>query len=156
VTEGDIKRLAGYTVDADGEILDRNGNSIGRAERWEPEEKERKKSPMSGLKVNKEGEIRSHDGEVIGRLTSGDLGQCIGLECDDNGNVIDQDGNIVGGATLLENIREEEEEEVVDEDEEERKQIAIKMADICQQTLERIQPVMAQIREVCLSFTTDF
>jgi Protein of unknown function (DUF3659) len=149
VIEGDVKRLAGYSVDADGEITDKNGNVIGKAERWEPEEKERKKSPMSGFKINKEGEVRGADGEVLGRLTSGDLGQCIGLEVDDNGNVVDQDGNIVGAATLLENIHEEEAEEV-DEDEEQRKEIAVKMSDICQQTLERIQPVMKQIQEASL------
>ena len=147
VVEGDVKRLAGYSVDADGEITDRNGNVIGRAERWEPEEKERKKSPMSGFKINKEGEVRGSDGEVLGRLTSGDLGQCIGLEIDDNGNVVDQDGNVVGTATLLENIREEEPEEEVDAEEKERREIANKMANICQQTLERIQPVMKQIQE---------
>lgn len=148
VVDGDVKRLAGYSVDADGEITDRHGNVIGRAERWEPEEKERKKSPMSGFKVNKEGEIRGADGEVLGRLTTGDLGQCIGLEVDDNGNVVDQDGNIVGGATLLENIQEPEEEQPeVDEDEERRKEVAIKMADICSETLSRIQPVMKQIQE---------
>jgi hypothetical protein len=144
VVEGDVKRLAGYSVDADGEITDRNGNVIGRAERWEPEEMERKKSPMSGFKVNKEGEVRGSDGEVLGRLTSGDLGRCIGLEIDDNGNAVDQDGNMVGTATLVENIGDEEPE---DADEEQRKEVANKMANICQQTLERIQPVMKQIQE---------
>jgi hypothetical protein len=146
LVEGDAKKLAGYSVDPDGEVTDRNGNTVGRAERWEPEEKERKKSPMSGFKVNKEGEIRGDDGEVLGRLTSGDLGQCIGLEVDDNGTVRDQDGNAVGAATLLENIQEEEAEEV-DSDEQQRAEIANKMSDICQQTLERIQPVMKRIQE---------
>ena len=36
VIEGDIKKLLGHTVDEDGDITDKNGNTIGRAERWEP------------------------------------------------------------------------------------------------------------------------
>ena len=149
--EGDPERLVGHKVDADGQISDKNGNKIGEAERWSPEEKERRISPMSGRKVNREGEVRDEDGNVIGRLTAGDLQHCIGEEIDDNGNVVDQDGNKIGECTLLENIVEEEEEE--EETEEQRKQreeneIANKMANICQQTLERVQPVCHQITEV--------
>ncbi|KAI9662461.1 MAG: hypothetical protein M1821_008628 [Bathelium mastoideum] len=150
LVEGDPEKLVGHRVDADGEIADKNGNKIGQAERWSPEEKERRISPMSGRRVNKEGEVRDEDGNVIGRLTAGDLQHCIGEEIDDNGNVVDQDGNKIGECTLLENIVEEEEEE--EETEEQRKQreeneIANKMANICQQTLERVQPVCHQITE---------
>ncbi|KAJ4382972.1 hypothetical protein N0V86_002199 [Didymella sp. IMI 355093] len=150
VTEGDIKKLVGHHVDEDGDINDKNGNVIGKAERWEPEEKERRINPMSGMRVNKEGEVRDENGDVIGRLTAGDLGHCAGLEIDDNGYVIDNDGNKVGEVTLLGNIQEEEIPE--DESDEERQrredsELANKMAAICQQTLERVQPVMKQITE---------
>ena len=37
IIEGDIKRLMGHTVDEDGDVVDKNGNTIGKAERWEPE-----------------------------------------------------------------------------------------------------------------------
>lgn len=155
VIEGDIKRLVGHKVDEDGDITDKNGNTIGKAERWEPEEKERRVNPMAGLHVNKEGEVRDQNGDLIGRLTAGDLGHCAGLEIDDNGYVVDNDGNKVGEVTLLENIapEEEPEEEPKEETEEEKKrkedaELADKMANICQQTLERIQPVCKQITEV--------
>ncbi|KAF2013420.1 hypothetical protein BU24DRAFT_411160 [Aaosphaeria arxii CBS 175.79] len=141
VIEGDIQKLVGHTVDEDGDINDKNGNVIGKAERWEPEEKERRINPMAGMRVNKEGEVRDENGDVIGRLTAGDLGHCAGLEIDDNGYVIDNDGNKVGEVTLLENIQEEEEEPNEDAE------LANKMANICQQTLERIQPVCKQITE---------
>ncbi|KAF2468290.1 uncharacterized protein BDR25DRAFT_305256 [Lindgomyces ingoldianus] len=149
VIEGDVKRLVGHKVDEDGDINDKNGNVIGKAERWEPEEKERRINPMAGMHVNKDGEVRDENGDLIGRLTAGDLGHCAGLEIDDNGYVVDNDGNKVGEVTLLENIQEEEPE---DETEEERKrredaELADKMANICQQTLERIQPVCKQITE---------
>ncbi|OCL03561.1 hypothetical protein AOQ84DRAFT_227241 [Glonium stellatum] len=151
VIEGDVKRLVGHKVDEDGDINDKNGNTIGKAERWEPEEKERRINPMSGLHVNKEGEVRDQNGDIIGRLTAGDLGHCAGLEIDDNGYVVDNDGNKVGEVTLLENIAEEEEEPQEETEEEKKKkedaELADKMANICQQTLERIQPVCKQITE---------
>ncbi|KAH7123950.1 hypothetical protein B0J11DRAFT_506991 [Dendryphion nanum] len=150
VIEGDIKKLVGHKVDEDGDINDKNGNVIGKAERWEPEEKERRINPMAGMHVNKEGEVRDENGDIIGRLTAGDLGHCAGLEIDDNGYVIDNDGNKVGEVTLLENIQEEEIPEDETEDEKKRREdaeLADKMANICQQTLERIQPVLKQITE---------
>ena len=155
VIEGDVKKLVAHKIDESGDILDKNGNVIGKVERWEPEEKEHKINPMSGRKVNREGEVRSEDGDVMGRLTAGDLGHCVGCEIDDSGNVIDNDGNKIGECTLLENIVEEEEEIPEDETEEQRKQreereVAKKMGNICSQTLERIQPVCKQITEVCL------
>lgn len=149
IAEGDVKKLVNHHVDESGDILDKNGNVIGKAERWEPEQKERKVSPMSGRKVNKEGEVRDEDGNVIGRLTAGDLGHCVGCEIDDSGNVVDNDGNKIGEATLLENIIEEEDGEPTEEEriKEEERQIAEKMSNICTQTLERIQPVCKQITE---------
>ncbi|OAL56011.1 hypothetical protein IQ07DRAFT_639637 [Pyrenochaeta sp. DS3sAY3a] len=148
VIEGDVKKLVGHKVDEDGDINDKNGNVIGKAERWEPEEKERRINPMSGLRVNKEGEVRDPNGDVVGRLTAGDLGHCAGLEIDDNGYVVDNDGNKVGEVTLLENIQEENEDET-DEEKQRREdsELAEKMSAICQQTLERVQPVMKQITE---------
>lgn len=150
VTEGDIKKLVGHTVDEEGDIVDKNGNTIGKAERWEPEEKERRINPMAGLRVNKEGEVRDQNGDIIGRLTAGDLGHCAGLEIDDNGYVVDNDGNKVGEVTLLENIVDEEPEEETEEDKKRREdaELAGKMANICQQCLERVQPVCKQITEV--------
>ncbi|KAF2679349.1 hypothetical protein K458DRAFT_408205 [Lentithecium fluviatile CBS 122367] len=149
VIEGDIKRLVGHKVDEDGDINDKNGNVIGKAERWEPEEKERRINPMAGMRVNKEGEVRDENGDIIGRLTAGDLGHCAGLEIDDNGYVIDNDGNKVGEVTLLENIQEEEPEDETEEEKQRREdaELADKMAGICQQTLERVQPVCKQITE---------
>jgi uncharacterized protein YjbJ (UPF0337 family) len=155
VTEGDVKKLVGHKVDEDGDINDKNGNVIGKAERWEPEEKERRINPMAGMRVNKEGEVRDENGDVLGRLTAGDLGHCAGLEIDDNGYVIDNDGNKVGEVTLLENIQEEEEipEDETDEERQRREdsELAKKMSAICEDTLQRVQPVMKQITEVCLT-----
>ncbi|KAJ5585837.1 hypothetical protein N7450_005624 [Penicillium hetheringtonii] len=154
--EGDAKRLLGRKVDEDGDVLDKNGNSIGKAERWEPEEKQRDVNPMSGRKVTKEGEVRDADGNLIGKLTSGNLATLVGKSIDDNGFVVDNDGNKLGECTLLENIPEPEEE--VDEgpsaEEQEAqakaehdRQLAEKMCNILRQTLDQVKPVCSQITE---------
>jgi len=153
ITEGDIKKLLGHTVEEDGSIIDKNGNQIGAAERWEPEEKERRVNPMSGMRVNKEGEVRDENGDLVGKLTDGNLGHCVGQEINDNGDVVDVDGNKIGECTLLENIDEETYEGPTEEELEEaaqrekEREIAEKMGGICQQTLERVQPVCKQIKE---------
>ncbi|KAI5366594.1 hypothetical protein Slin15195_G081130 [Septoria linicola] len=153
VIEGDIKKLLGHTVDEDGDILDKNGNKIGKAERWEPEEKERRVNPMSGKRVNKEGEVRDENGDLLGKLTQGDLGHCVGQEIDDAGNVVDVEGNKIGEVTLIENIAEDEYEGPTQEEldeaakREEERQIAEKMGTICTQTVEKMQPICKQIKE---------
>ena len=153
VIDGDAKRLLGRKVDEDGDIQDKNGNTVGRAERWEPEEKQRSINPMSGRKVTREGEVRDADGNLIGKLTSGNLATLVGKEIDDNGYVVDNDGNKVGECTLLENIPEEEEEEEEEEpgpspEELEDKKLAKKMSSIVGQTLDRVQPICRMISEV--------
>ncbi|KAJ5193232.1 hypothetical protein N7449_009374 [Penicillium cf. viridicatum] len=157
--EGDAKRLLGRKVDEDGDVLDKNGNTIGKAERWEPEEKKRDVNPMSGRKITKEGEVRDADGNLIGKLTSGNLATLVGKTIDDNGYVVDNDGNKIGECTLLENIPprpEEPEEEGPTAEEQEAaakaesdRQLAEKMISILSQTLDRVKPVCKQIEEAC-------
>ncbi|PYH42844.1 LEA domain protein [Aspergillus saccharolyticus JOP 1030-1] len=167
VIEGDAKKLQGRKVDEDGDILDKNGNPIGKAERWEPEEKKRNINPMAGRKVNKEGEVRDADGNLIGKLTSGDLPSLIGKEIDDNGYVVDNDGNKIGECTLIENIPEPEPEPEAEPEpepepeepgpsqeeldakkkEEEDRQLAKKMSAIVGSTLDRLRPICKMISE---------
>ncbi|KAL2845644.1 hypothetical protein BJY01DRAFT_180185 [Aspergillus pseudoustus] len=164
VIEGDAVKLSGRKVDEDGDILDKNGNTIGRAERWEPEEKKRDVNPMAGRKITREGEVRDTDGNLIGKLTSGNLSQLIGKEIDDNGYVVDNDGNKIGEATLLEHIPEPEEpqpepdpepelegpsaEELeAQKKEQEDKELAKKMSGIISQTLDRVTPICKMITE---------
>jgi Protein of unknown function (DUF3659) len=160
LTEGDAKRLQGRPVDEDGDILDKSGNVIGKAERWEPEEKPRDVNPMSGRKVNKQGEVRDENGDLIGKVTEGNLKNLIGKSIDDNGYVVDNDGNKIGEATLLENIPEEpephEEPEEVSPEELEKQQkaendrkLAERICAILSDTLGKIEPVCKQITDVC-------
>ncbi len=142
------EKLLGRKVDEDGEILDKAGNSIGKAIRWSPEEKERNVNPMSGHKVNKDGEVRDENGELLGMVTDGHLPTLVGLEVDDNGYVVDNDGNKVGECTLMANLQEDDgptEEEIQAAH---RADIAKKMNNIVVQTIEKMEPVCKNITEV--------
>ena len=142
------EKLLGRKVDEDGEILDKAGNSIGKAIRWTPEEKERHVNPMSGHKVNKDGEVRDENGELLGMVTDGHLPTLVGLEVDDNGYVVDNEGNKVGECTLIENLQEDEgpsEEEIKKAHDAD---IAKKMNNIVVQTIEKMEPICKNITDV--------
>lgn len=156
LTSGDPKTLFGRAVDDDGDILDKNGNVLGHAERWEPEEEKKDVNPMSGRKVNKEGNVVDEDGDVVGKLTSGDLSKCAGKKIDDDGDVVDQKGSIVGHVSLLEDIPEpvpETEEGESDEDREKRekleqdRKIAQQICVCIEHSLDKIRPICKMITE---------
>ncbi|KAH8586759.1 hypothetical protein B0O99DRAFT_643579 [Bisporella sp. PMI_857] len=155
VISGDIKQLYSKAVDDDGDILDKNGNPLGKAERWEEEEKAKAKHPASGRKVNRKGEVVDENGDTIAKLTDGNLQKCAGCEIDDDGDVVDGKGVTVGHITLLEDIPEPEPEEPKESEEEiaERKQIeedrklAGRLASCIDQSLESIKPILKMITE---------
>lgn len=51
VIEGEIQKLLGHSVQEAGDIMDKNGNKIGAAERRKPEGKERRVNTMSGMRA---------------------------------------------------------------------------------------------------------
>ncbi|KAH6669460.1 hypothetical protein B0J14DRAFT_517734 [Halenospora varia] len=105
LVEGDPKKLSGKRVDPDGEVVDKIGNVLGKAERWEaPEEPEAEKIDMSALagkRVNKMGNVVDSHGEIYGRLVEGDPKKLAGKMCDKEGNVWSEGGNIIGRAELV-------------------------------------------------------
>ncbi|KAL2267832.1 hypothetical protein VTJ83DRAFT_5109 [Remersonia thermophila] len=154
LVSGDPKTLFGRPVDEDGDVLDRNGNPIGKAERWEPEVAEKEKNPMAGRKVNREGGVVDEHGNLIGKLTSGELSVCIGKEIDDDGDVINSKGTTIGHCSLLEDIPAEPEPEGESPEEKEKreqlesdKKLAIQMAACIEQCLESIRPICKMITE---------
>lgn len=96
------------------------------------------------------------DGNIIGKLTSGDLSVCSGKGIDDDGDVVDYKGNTIGHCSLLEDIPKEEEpvEEESPEEKEKRekleqdKKLAIQMAVVIEQCLDSIRPICKMITEV--------
>ncbi|OJD25486.1 hypothetical protein ACJ73_03150 [Blastomyces percursus] len=149
VVEGNTKKLMGRPVDEDGDIIDKAGSVIGKAERWEQEQRKRDINPMSGRKANKEGEVRDADGNLIGKLTDGNLHNLVGKSIDDNGYVVDNDGNKIGECTLLENIPEISPEKLeAEKQEQQERELAKKMCAIVQQTLDKVGAVCKMIKEV--------
>jgi hypothetical protein len=184
--QGDGKQLYGKEVDDDGDVLDKNGNTIGRAERWEPEEKQKAHNPVAGRKVNREGNVVDEDGkhwrlilqnlpnytvltlgtgDVIAKLTDGDITKCAGKEIDEDGDVYNLKNQVIGHVTLLEDIPPEPEAEPEPEPEPEptespeeiaeRKQLEMdkklagQLAMCIQQSLDKINPILKMITEVC-------
>jgi hypothetical protein len=154
LVEGDGRKLFGRPIDDDGDILDANGNSIGRAERWEEPEKEKSRHAASGCKVSKEGTVVDENGNTIAKLTDGDVSRCAGKEVDDEGDIITGKGDRIGSVTLLADIPAPEEPKESPEEAEKRKELeqdkklAKQMASCVQQSIDKIQPILKMITEV--------
>lgn len=155
--QGDGKVLEGHQVDEDGDVTDKNGNSLGRAERWEPEEVAKDVHPASGLKVNKDGLVINEEGDTIAKLTDGDLNRCRGKKVDDDGDVVDQKGTSIGSVTLIENLKPEKSQEEIDaeqkqkeeeENREKEKKLAKRMCYIIDERMEKINRILKAISDV--------
>ncbi|KAL2847392.1 hypothetical protein BJX68DRAFT_276561 [Aspergillus pseudodeflectus] len=111
VVEGDAKKLVGRAVDDDGDILDKRGNVIGRAEPYEePEEEEQEEeeeeegqdlSALEGLTVNKLGNILDNNGVLIGRIAEGNPKKLAGKKVDAKGQIWSDAGKVIGQAELI-------------------------------------------------------
>ncbi|CAH0047741.1 unnamed protein product [Clonostachys solani] len=105
VVQGDPKRLKGSKVDEDGDILDRNGNVVGKAEAWDEPEAEAEKvvdrSCLAGKRVNKRGNVVDSSGVIYGRVIEGNVSALVGRMCDKEGNVRSESGDIIGKAEIV-------------------------------------------------------
>lgn len=158
--EGEAKKLYGKKVDTDGDVVDSNGNTLGKAERWEEEEKPKAHSPVEGRKVNREGNVVDENGDLIAKLTDGDITKCSGKEIDADGDVYNSKNQVIGHVTLLDEIPVEPEPEVVEEEPKEsqeeidaRKQVeqdtklASRMAFAIQESIDKISPILRNITD---------
>ncbi|KAK4085233.1 uncharacterized protein Triagg1_223 [Trichoderma aggressivum f. europaeum] len=105
VVEGDAKHLKGSKVDEDGDILDRRGNVVGKAEAWDEPEAEPEavvdKSSLAGKRVNKAGNVVDGSGAIWGRVIEGNIKALVGRMCDKEGNVLSESGDVIGKAELV-------------------------------------------------------
>ncbi|KAH6718676.1 hypothetical protein BKA61DRAFT_629600 [Leptodontidium sp. MPI-SDFR-AT-0119] len=160
--DGDSKRLCGRRVDADGEIIDGNGNSLGKAERWDEEKKGKICSPVEGRRVNREGSVVDENGDLIAKLTEGEITKCSGMEIDADGDVHNSKNQVIGHVTLLDQVpaEPEPEPEAVEEEPKEsqedidaKKQIeqdtklASRMAFIIQESIDKTSPILKNITD---------
>jgi hypothetical protein len=121
--EGDAKKLEGKKVDEDGDILDKHGNNLGRAERYQEEEPEPEPEPekedlsaLEGKKVNKAGNVVDSDGKLFGRVMEGVLSKLVGKKCDAEGKIYSDSGKVIGKAELIPVDEREEDTESPFED----------------------------------------
>lgn len=105
VIEGDPKHLKGSKVDEDGDILDRRGNVVGKAEAWNEPEVEPEavvdKSSLAGKRVNKAGNVVDGSGAIWGRVIEGNIKALVGRMCDKEGNILSESGDVIGKAELV-------------------------------------------------------
>ncbi|KAJ5265077.1 hypothetical protein N7505_007870 [Penicillium chrysogenum] len=104
LVEGDPKQLVGYAVDDDGDILDKRGNTIGRAEPWEEPEVEPEEvdfSSVEGLKPNKHGNVMGPDQVPIARVVEGELKEVAGRGINKKGEILNDDGEVIGKVQLI-------------------------------------------------------
>lgn len=112
--EGDAKKLskAGTTCDAEGQFWDNKGHVIGRAQTVAQEEAE-EEAPFAGLEgliVNKDGYVEEENGNIVGQVVEGDVKKLVGRAVDEDGDIIDKKGSVVGHAERLqdEDVPEEQ------------------------------------------------
>lgn len=112
VIEGDVKKMIGKVVDEDGDILDKNGNVIGKAERTEEEPEAEPEGPdysvLFDKKVNKLGNVTDDSGRVVGRIIQGVLKNMIGRRCDKEGAIWGDSGKKIGQAEPIPDAEKEE------------------------------------------------
>ena len=105
VVEGEIQKLLGRAVDDDGDILDKRGNLLGRAEPWEEPEPEPEEevdlSELEGLTPNKLGHVMGPDGVPVGRVSEGDAKALAGKKIDAEGQIWGDNGEVIGRVTLI-------------------------------------------------------
>ncbi|CAD6440126.1 4cee9b08-9f60-43d2-84df-5730f086390b [Sclerotinia trifoliorum] len=112
VIDGDVKKMIGKTVDEDGDILDKHGNVIGKAERTEEEPEPEAEGPdysvLFDKKVNKLGNVTDDSGRVVGRIIQGVLKNMIGRRCDKDGAIWGDNGKKIGQAEPIPEAEKEE------------------------------------------------
>jgi hypothetical protein len=106
--DGDPHQLRGKTVNDDGDIMDKRGNVVGRAEPYnpseesdEPEEPEEDLSGLEGMKVKKLGNVVDNRGAIFGRLISGNPRKLNGKIVDAEGQIWSDDGKVLGNVELV-------------------------------------------------------
>ncbi|OJJ42231.1 hypothetical protein ASPZODRAFT_77436 [Penicilliopsis zonata CBS 506.65] len=105
--EGDAKRLLGHAVDDDGDILDKHGNLLGRAEPWE--EPSPTSSPagddalaeLEGLAPNKTGNVMGPGLVPIARVVDGNPAELLGRRIDSKGQIWNDTGAVIGHVELI-------------------------------------------------------
>lgn len=89
------------TLNEEGEVVDEDGDAIGRAETLPQEVKKGAEEAagelpgldaLEGLKVGEDGAIKDAQGNTLGKITEGDPADLQGMELNAEGEILDEDG----------------------------------------------------------------
>ncbi|KAI7893486.1 uncharacterized protein EV154DRAFT_460841 [Mucor mucedo] len=162
-------KYAGCKVDPEGNVIDEEGDVVGKAEMTQaPAEEEKPFNPYGMVdenspEVKRSGKVVDMDDNIVGSVDKLIAHKLVGFKVDNEGNIIDNEGHIAGKADMIkeeESESEEEEEEKPfnpnsnrlteeerkqQEDEEEYRRIANLMSQAVQQSLDKIKPVLKEI-----------
>ncbi|KAM0548100.1 hypothetical protein ACHAPJ_010020, partial [Fusarium lateritium] len=97
VIEGEVRQLVGLKSDENGKIW-RDGKVVGQAEplaEWDRVQK-KDRSILKGTKVNKSGKLVDANGTVLGKVVEGDLKELLGKRADENGDIWNESGEVIG------------------------------------------------------------
>ncbi|KAI2915065.1 hypothetical protein CBS63078_3531 [Aspergillus niger] len=124
LVEGNPEDLAGYAPDKEGNILDDDGDLIGRVEiasqaqeaaEAEPEaasEAAPEAKPITDIAaladrpVSASGAIKDDQGQPIGKLVEGNPEELAGYAPDKEGNILDDDGDLIGRVEIASQARQ--------------------------------------------------
>jgi hypothetical protein len=154
IIAGRLKRMVGKKVDAKGQVWNDAGEVIGMAEVVPSEEREREEGPffgLGGLVVTKGGMVTDSTGQIMGRLVEGDEDRLLGRAVDEDGEIMDKLGNVIGRAerwTPDEEPQLSPEEIEKQQQEAEDRDLASKMCTILRQTLDSVGAHCRQISQV--------
>jgi hypothetical protein len=107
--EGDPEDMAGKTIGDNGEILDEEGDVIGRASVLPDKAKELADQAkdalpdvgvLEGREVGEGGEILETT-EPLGKIVEGDPEDLVGQKLNEKGEIVDEDGDVIGRAEVV-------------------------------------------------------
>lgn len=151
-------KLAGCKVDDEGNIINSEGHIAGKAEMFKEEEEEPKEEEKDkpfnpntmvdehSPTVRRSGKVVDEDDNVVGYVDKSAAHKLVGFPVDDDGNIINEEGQIVGKAKMV--GQKSEEEIKKEQEEEEYRKIADQMSTSIQQSLDKIKPVLRQITDL--------
>ncbi|KAI8886352.1 hypothetical protein K501DRAFT_331303 [Backusella circina FSU 941] len=114
-------KLAGLKVDEEGNVVDHEGRYVGKADMIKPEQPKEEENKQfnpnqmideNSPEVKKSGKILDSDDNIVGNIDKRMAHKLAGFKVDPDGNIINNEGHIVGKADM---IKEEEEEEPTEE-----------------------------------------
>ena len=101
VVDGVTSKLVGKKCDADGKIWSDSGKVIGRAEIVPRDERDEESgAPFEDFPdavVDEKGNV-NFEGKIVGKLVEGDAKKLSGKKVDQDGDVLDKVGNVLGKA----------------------------------------------------------